>query len=111
MGENDLMQISREDLSQYYASVSDAELLAIDQHELTDLAVQCYDRELEGRHLSQEMEPDNPAQEIDAQEEAPPDWLDTVATACSFQVGSGPSIQRKPSELVQFCPTPAFRTK
>ena len=82
------MEVSRQDLEGRYASLSDEELLAIDENELTDLAQQCYRAEVERRHLSEEMEPDDTKSEIDAHE-VPQDWLDTAATACSFQVGTG----------------------
>jgi hypothetical protein len=83
------MQISREDLSRHYASLSDAELLAICPNELTDLALQCYGREVERRHLSEETESDDSEPEIDSHDEVSLDWLDTAVTACSFEVGSG----------------------
>lgn len=83
------MQISRDDLSKRYASLSDAELRAIDTNGLTDLALQYYDREVERRHLSDGMESDDATLEIDAQDGETPDWLDTAATACSFQIGTG----------------------
>jgi hypothetical protein len=84
-----LMEISQEDLSRHYASMPDPELLEIDANELTDLARQCYDREMAQRHLSEPIESDNGEPEIEADEQVSPDWLDTAATACSFQVGTG----------------------
>ncbi len=88
------MQISREDLSRHYASLSDAELLAIDPKELTSLALQCYDREVGLRDWSDEIEsgsvePEEIVGHIVGHEEEPPQWLDTAATACCFQVGTG----------------------
>ena len=83
------MRISREDISKHYASLSDAELLAIDPNGLTDLALQCYDREMERRPLSDGMESDDATPEINTQDGEMPDWLDTAATACSFQIGTG----------------------
>lgn len=83
------MDISREDLSARYAALSDAELLAIDPNELTDLARLCYQSEVAQRRLppatgSHDHEPD-----IYTHDEVPSDWLETAATACSFQTGSG----------------------
>jgi hypothetical protein len=89
MRENGGMAISREDLSRHYASLSDGELLAIDRSELTDLALKCYERELERRHLPEEAEPDDALPEIDVPDEVLPDWMETAATACWFTVGSG----------------------
>jgi hypothetical protein len=92
------MQISREDLAKRYSSFSDAELLDIDPNGLTDLARQCYDREVERRHLPEREDSNDAEVELDEHEVLPdigphdgeaPDWLDTAATACSFQVGSG----------------------
>jgi hypothetical protein len=82
------MQISREELSTHYGSLSDAELLSISPSELTDLALRCYEREVERRHLSQEAESDDTSLQRDSHFEIPLDWLDTAATACSFQVGT-----------------------
>jgi hypothetical protein len=93
------MQVSREDLSKNYASLCDLELLAIDRNELTDLALQCYDHEVEHRHLSEKTEPDDLALEMDAHDDVP-DWLDTAYTACSFQVGTG---ARYAEEAEQAC--------
>jgi hypothetical protein len=92
------MQISREDLAKRYASFSDPELLDIDPNGLTDVARQYYEREVERRHLSARVDSDDAEAEIDEHDALPdigphdgeaPDWLDTAATACSFQVGSG----------------------
>jgi hypothetical protein len=84
------MQISSEELSQHYASLSDSELLAIDRNELTDLALKCYARELLRRHLPEVTKPDEDAlPEMEAHVDAPPDWIDTAVTVCSFQTGTG----------------------
>jgi len=87
------MEVSRKDLDERYASLSDDELLAIDPNELTDVAQQCCRREIERRHLSEEMVaeetvPDDAESELDFDDE-PTDWLDTAAIACSFQAGAG----------------------
>src|SRR5262249_14131101 len=54
-----------------------------------ELALKCYDHEVGRRQLPAQVEPDAAALEIDRHDEAKPDWLDTAATACSFQIGSG----------------------
>lgn len=95
-----MMQISREDLSKHYASLSDLKLLAISRNELTDLALQCYDREVKHRPLSDKTDPDEIALKIAAHDGVPPNWLDTAATACSFQVGTG---QRYAEEAERAC--------
>src|SRR5215475_528614 len=83
------MEISLNDLSRHFASLSDAELLAISSEDLTDLARQCYHGELGRRHLSRETGLDRGVLPIDSHHEVPQDWLDTAATACSFQTGTG----------------------
>jgi hypothetical protein len=111
MRENGGMAISREDLSRHYASLSDEELLALDPNELTDLALDCYQREVERRHLSEEGGWDDAAPEIYVPDEVSPDWLETAATACSFQVGSAGGMRRTPNARARFCTMPAFRAK
>ena len=88
MGENDEMEVSREDLERRYASLSDEELLAINKNELNDLAQRCHHGEVERRHLSEEIESDDAESEIDVHD-VPPDWLDTAVTVCSVPVGTG----------------------
>ncbi len=46
------MRITPEELARRYHSMSDEELLALDRAELTDIARQCYDREVERRKLA-----------------------------------------------------------
>jgi hypothetical protein len=96
------VQISREDLSRRYVSLSDEELLALDRNELTKEAQECYDSELARRRLSQhiavvrntsgasetELISDDAEPMVYAPGEVEPDWLETAATACSFQVGT-----------------------
>jgi hypothetical protein len=48
------MQIDRQELSAYYASLSDEELLELDRAELTEVAQRFYDSELAKRHLTPE---------------------------------------------------------
>jgi len=81
-------------MSRHFASLSDEELLAIDPNELAELALKCYDNEVDRRQWPAQAEPVTPAfeinrPEIDRQAEGDLDWLDTAATACSFQVGTG----------------------
>jgi hypothetical protein len=83
------MQISREELSRRYASFSDAELLALDRNDLTELAQQCFDRELKRRRLLEKTKFADAEFKVDAHEAVSADWVDTAVTACSFQVGAG----------------------
>jgi hypothetical protein len=88
------MEISRDKLSRHYASLRDAELLAIDRNELTDVARQRYDDELTARGLAVEEEAgEEEASEVELTEaeddELTADWLDSAAVACSFQAVSG----------------------
>ncbi len=89
MRENIPVQINRGDLSRHYASCSDAELLAIDPNELTELAQECYRDEMDRRQLTAESSSDNVAFELDEQDLPEPDWFDAAATVCSFQIGAG----------------------
>jgi len=83
------MQYSQDELYLHYESLSDEELLAIDPNELTDMAIRCYDREFNRRRLSREqIEPDQTTLNTEADREAPA-WLDSAATACSFQILGG----------------------
>jgi len=82
------MEISRDDLARHYASLSDEELLAIDQDELTDLALGCYKAEISRRHFDEDPAA-SPQTRIHTPIEVPPDWLDTAASACSFAASSG----------------------
>jgi len=51
------MPVDPEYLHQYYASLSDEALLAIDREELVDTAKNCYDHELGQRELGSEDVP------------------------------------------------------
>jgi hypothetical protein len=107
MRENVVVQIPREDLSRRYASLSDAELFSIDRNDLTSVALECYDREMARRHVPEQTEPADAAPEIDTQGEVPPDWLESAATACSFQVGSG---QRYAEDAARAASSPTTKT-
>ena len=90
IGENVKVQINREELSRHYASLADEELLAMDPNELTEVALECYEAEMDRRQLDstqEEFEAGLP--EVVELAEVEGDWLETAATACSFQVGSG----------------------
>ena len=89
------MQINRENLSRQYASLSDAELLAIDPNELTELALKCWDREVDRRQLRAQPEPEQDsgapvaAPAVERHDDVEPDWIESAATVCSFQAGTG----------------------
>lgn len=51
------MEISADDFRRRYAELSDEGLLAIDRNELTQIARDCYDHEVAGRHLQEESAP------------------------------------------------------
>lgn len=96
------MQIDRQELHDYYAGLSDEELLALDRAELTGVAQKCYDAELAKRHLTPEetessLEPRSsaaPLHRADDEEEAgaalefdtgaEPDWLENGACAIAY---------------------------
>ena len=62
----------------------------MEPEELTDVARECYTREMDRRRLSEEGDsPDEAPHETVAMEEVEPDWLETAATACSFRMGGG----------------------
>lgn len=82
------MQINREELSNHYASLSDDELRAIDPNDLTELALQCYDGEVDRRQLWAEPEPEDVMPPAATHTGVHPDWFDTAATACVFQAGT-----------------------
>lgn len=79
------MQITSEDLSRHYASLSDSELLEMDPAELTELAQQCYHREIEQRGLFEAADSEGGGLDVYAADEVLPDWIETAAKACSFQ--------------------------
>lgn len=83
------MQIDREALSRHYQSLSDDELLALDRHELTEVAQQCYDDEMESRGLllGEGEEPAGIAHDdFEPGDHVAPDWLDTAECATSFSL-------------------------
>lgn len=94
------MQIDREALSRHYASLSDEELLALDREELTEVAQEIYDREMEDRQLDRAaatISRNEPTFE-DANGGADPDWLENASCACSFQAGAGNSPYAQEAE-------------
>ena len=79
------VQIDPQALRSHYASLSDDELLAIDEAELTEVAWKYYDAEFARRELSranddEQAAPDAPAVSLEPQG----DWLGDAACACSF---------------------------
>jgi hypothetical protein len=80
------LQIDREDLRRHYAALSDEELLDLDPNDLTEVALECYEKEMQHRHLTEAPEGDEP-DESELEEhhaETDTDWLETAALACSF---------------------------
>ncbi len=89
------MQIDSEHLRRHYASLSDDELLTIDPGQLTAVARDCYEREIEARKLATapDSESDEMTEEAEVLIEVDPNWQETAATACSYRLagGSGPA--------------------
>lgn len=106
------MQIDRQELHDYYASLSDEEILALDRVELTEVAQKYYDSEIAKRRLTPEeteilaephrsvapLKPEDDGEEagaaLDFDTGAEPDWLENAACAIAFQAfpgGSAPS--------------------
>jgi hypothetical protein len=84
------MQIDLEGLRRHYASLSDEELLAMDPEDLTPLAQDCYQHEIQQRKLTggaEEEEGDLDMAGEDMEED--PDWLETAAVAWSFSAPPG----------------------
>lgn len=86
------MRVDSAKLRDYYSSLSDEELLAIDRDELTEAARTCYDEEVAARDLGAVEEPHDGEVELgDAAEQ--PGWLEGAACACTFSERS----QREPA--------------
>jgi hypothetical protein len=79
-------------LRDYYASLTDDALLAVDRNDLTDAARELYDREVAARDLPAEHEDapllvEDSESEIDpANEPEGPDWLEEALTATAFSM-------------------------
>jgi hypothetical protein len=83
------LQVTPEELRQYYASVSDEMLLEIDPASLTDAARRCYESEFAKRGLSPDAVP-LPAEEyVEESFEVEPDWMEYAACPCSFTAVPG----------------------
>jgi hypothetical protein len=91
------MQLDPEYLRQYYGSLSDDALLAVDRDELVEVARAIFDREVHNRKLVQpekiSSEPDlvdDVAEFEDESERAGenPDWLDDAAKVYAYAVSS-----------------------
>jgi hypothetical protein len=89
------MQIDSEALRRHYASLSDEELLTIEPAQLTAMARDCYEREMEARKLAAApgSQSGEMTEEAEVLIEVDPNWPETAATACSYQLagGSGPA--------------------
>jgi hypothetical protein len=82
----ELVQIDPQSLRRHYASLSDEELLAIDETELTAVAQKYYDAEFAKRELASTQQAETLAEpEIAATPlELQGDWFSEAACACSF---------------------------
>lgn len=91
------MQIDTKALRKHYSSLSDEGLLAINRADLTDVAQNCYDAEINNRKLTKQRRPievDAPEEEteteyIDADEDAL-DWLAESAEVFSWTAAGTP---------------------
>jgi len=123
------MQVDRQELSDYYGSLSDEELLELDRAELTEVAQKFYDSELEKRHLSADdteasVEPTGSAAPVDVadgaddedgaividlDEGAEPDWLESAYCAVAYRALPGGSLPRMmPATLTTRWSPPGF---
>ena len=85
----DPLQVTPDELRQYYASLSDEMLEEIDAADLTDAARRCYESECAKRCLSPDAGP-LPAEEDAAESfEVEPDWMEHAACPCSFTAVPG----------------------
>jgi hypothetical protein len=89
------MQIDTEDLRKHYSSLSDEGLLAINREDLTDVAQNCYDAELNERKLTKQRGPievdapeETETEHIDDDEDAP-DWQAEAAEVFSWTGAAG----------------------
>ncbi len=82
------MQIDLDDLREHYRSLTDDELLEIEQADLTEAAQQCYDDEITRRgladHESAAPGPESEEAPHAFEEDADPDWMTDAAIACSY---------------------------
>ncbi|MBV9744125.1 MAG: hypothetical protein JO099_10200 [Acidobacteriia bacterium] len=83
------MQVTDDDLRQYYASLSDDELSHIDRSDLTESAQKHYDREFAARHLTTTKTAPTPQavpkEEIDLEPlGVESDWIENAACPCSW---------------------------
>ena len=86
-----LMQVSIEDLRRHYASLSDEALEEIDPDELTEVARQCYQREVDQRGLLEPASEPVPDRDEVLHEDfdVEPDWLEHAACPCSYTATPG----------------------
>ena len=91
------MQIDLECLRRHYSSLSDEELLALNRHDLIEVAQKCWDEEVERRGLDELMESDAASgdeageAETSFEGDLDPDWLQNAVCACSFVGDPGAS--------------------
>src|SRR5690242_5276363 len=97
------MQINSDDLRRHYASISDEELLSIERDDLTEVARDCYDREMQKRNLHVEPEALEAEDDVDEEEgeaapewdlapeqtDEDPEWLPDAASACEYAAHGG----------------------
>lgn len=86
------MEIDREALRRHYESMGDEELLDLDPNELTDVARQFYEQEMQSRNLAGSAEAEAEEDFSDSGGpafEAEPDWIETAAIACAFHAVPG----------------------
>ncbi len=87
------MQIKAEDIRRHYESLSDEALLEIDPTELTEVARQCYQTEMEKRGLTEDAPPagEEWATDDEAIEDTgvDPDWLEHASCPVSYRAVPG----------------------
>jgi len=83
------LQVTPDELRQYYASVSDEMLLEIDAASLTEAARRCYESEFAKRGLSPHAEPLPAWGDVEDRFEVEPDWMEYAACPCSFTAVPG----------------------
>ena len=93
------MRVTQQELSQFYASLSDEALREIDPDDLSEAARKCYELEAAQRNLTgkpapaavDEDEDQEPGPEQEESFEVDPDWLEHAACVCSYRAVPGSS--------------------
>jgi hypothetical protein len=83
------LQVTPDELRQYYASLSDEMLQEIDPASLTDAARECYESEFAKRDLSPDALPLPADGDLEEGFEVEPDWMEYAACPCSFSAVPG----------------------